>query len=1094
MYVVKRDGQQERMQFDKVTARLDGLMWGLDRQHVLPELVTRKIAASIFSGITTREIDELAADMAAYMVTQHPDYAVLAARILVSNLHKQTPTCFSESMESIDKMSSEIGIASTGEQRHYFTPEFMSKVRKHAKVLDAAVDHNRDYLYDFFAIKTLLKNYLSVDEQKRVLERPQYLLMRVALALHLDNISAALETYKLLSEGKYIHATPTLFNAGKEEGQLSSCFLLQIPDDSLRAIYSTLTQCAMISKYSGGIGVSVHKIRSTGSLIKSSRGQSSGLIPMLRVYNDTARYVDQCFEPTTLVYTKTGPKAIGDVAPLDELVTADGSFFRVAKVLHYSHQGEVLRIGVQHCPMTRVTRQHPFLAITGVDATHEAGLLERLEGGLVVPEYVEAGSLRVGDLVAFAIPTYECDVPDYSVDDCRLWGLMIGHGGISGGFMYIDHPPADGFVQQYLNTHCIEYRQTTGEIPRIEWPIPKYFKVTRQLLYNYQLGGTYRNKTIPSHLLHLPRDKTMALLQGCGYCTELGVLHLVRYLWLRMGSLGLSGDQTGVIRHRNFLYARVISVEVHSSYWGELIDLEMVGNPNYLTDVGVAHNGGGKRKGGVAIYLEPWHADIFAFLDLRKNTGLEHERCRDLFTALWIPDLFMKRVKADEKWSLFSNDTAPGLCDVYGEEFETLYKRYEDEGRAREVVQARKVWDAILDSCQKTGTPYMLYKDACNRKSNQKNLGTLQSSNLCAEILEYTSADEVAVCNLGSVNYAAFVKYDSAKKPYFDFDELHAVAYLATKNLDRVIDVTFYPIPEARRSNLRHRPIGLGDMGLADAFQLMKLPYTSEGAKQLNRDIAETMYHAAMQASADMAVLYGPYYTFWGSPASQGILQFDMWNVKPSGRYNWNVLRNQIQKTGLRNSLVRATMPTATTSQIMGRNESIEPHTSNMYVRRTLAGEFIVLNKNMVRDLQEQGLWTEVVIKKLIRDRGSLQSIDEVPADLKDLYRTVWEIPMRDQIDMAADRGAFICQTQSFNVHMADPTKGKLTAMHFYAWEKGLKTGQYYYRTQAAAEAIQFTVDHSLKVAKESDAPEPADEESAPTMMCTRDSGCTSCQ
>jgi len=1400
MFVIKRNGQKERLQFDKITARLDALMWDIDSKCVFTELIAQKAITGIFNGIKTSEIDVLTAEIAAYMTPQHPDYATLAARILVSNLHKETSTCFSEAMEDINASPQ-----AYNESTPWFSTEFMAKVRKYAKVLDAAIDHSLDFGFDYFGIKTLLKTYLCTDGHGKIIERPQYMLMRIALALNLDSLPNALVTYKALCEKKYTHATPTLFFAGKHEGQLCSCYLTQIADDSLKSIYYTLCKCADISKESGGIGVAVHKIRAKGSLIKRSRGTSNGLIPMLRNYNSTAYYVDQCFEPSTIVYTKAGPTEIGKVAPTDELVTVDGTFSPVAKILHSHYKGTMIGIKTHYSTQSvRLTPQHPLLVLKSQDAKE--------------PEFVEADKIIVGDYVGYPVPTFEQDIADYTLDDCRMWGIMIGAGWIheSNHSMSVSLQSEDSqeFVQDYLRKFLVE---VTSDL---KWIAPPRFKITRQLLYDEN-----GNKKLTPHLLHLPHAKILALLKGiletlndftllvnCDILpiNSRNLLECLKYVLLRIKiptwqfphdtsyalciPIGQISWSNGFQRD-SVLYSRVEKIET-LEYDGEVVDLEMTGdNHNYLTQIGLAHNGGGKRKGGFAIYLEPWHADIFDFLDMRKNTGTEHERCRDLYSALWIPDLFMHRVEEDGKWSLFSQDTAPGLWDVYGKEFDQLYQEYEQKGLARQVIPARKVWDAILESHEQTGTPYMVFKDACNQKSNQKNLGTIQSSNLCvhgdtplltrdgiypiatlqnqqvdvwngeewssvvvkqtssnstmckiefsdnaslvctpehrfyiqgqeqyvcakdlrggeklilldlpdvktfdhkvphfvaaynhgvycsdasivywtgeygttleiknnrvgniddtsdlhlrylvptnysatsklewfagltdasgscvdgelhihhnnlqflqslrlmlltlgvrsnikvnqkdwsfyrdvlllcitsrnvqklvqmgfsprivsipdvkeskddipiivtsitmnytegptycftepkrgmavfngyltgqcAEIVEYTSEKECACCNLGSLNYSAFVKNTESKdgQAYFDFDDLHRVAYLATINLNRVIDVTWYPLQEAKYSNLRHRPLALGDMGLADAFQKLGLPFASDKAKQLNRDIAETVYHACLTASSDLAIKDGPYETFAGSPLSQGIFQFDMWGVKPSGRYDWETLRDKIKKTGVRNSLLRACMPTATTSQILGSNEADEPYTSNLYVRRTLSGEFIVTNKNLVKDLQSRGLWTDQVIRRLIAERGSVQNIDEIPPDLKELYKTVWEIPLKDQIDMCRDRGAYICQSQSFNVHMANPTREKMTKMLFYGWKQGLKTGMYYFRTTPATEAIQFTVDREFKIAKtdtKSDKYVPAletvedeKERNAPD-VCTRESGCTSCQ
>lgn len=750
MFVIKRDGRKESVKFDKITARVQKLCYGFS-ELVDPVKISMKVIEGLYDGVTTSELDSLAAEVAASMTTNHPDYALLAARIAVSNLHKNTDKSFSRTM----KMLYEYKDAKTGQNAGLIADDVYEIIKKNAELLDSTIIYDRDFGYDYFGFKTLERSYLLRVDGK-VVERPQHMLMRVSLGIHKDDINSAIETYHLMSERWFTHATPTLFNAGTPKPQMSSCFLLTMKDDSIEGIYDTLKQCAKISQSAGGIGLSIHNVRATGSYIKGTNGTSNGIVPMLRVFNDTARYVDQ---------------------------------------------------------------------------------------------------------------------------------------------------------------------------------------------------------------------------------------------------------------------------------------------------------GGGKRKGSFAIYLEPWHADIFEFLDLRKNHGKEELRARDLFFALWVSDLFMKRVKADSTWSLFCPNEAPGLADCWGKEFEELYERYEKEGRARKTIPARDLWNAVLESQIETGTPYMLYKDACNAKSNQQNLGTIKSSNLCTEIIEYTSADEVAVCNLASLALPRFVN-----DGVFDHQRLFEVTYVATKNLNKIIDYNYYPVPEAQRSNLRHRPIGLGVQGLADAFIMMRMPFDSPQAKQLNKDIFETIYYASLTASKDLAKDLGPYETYEGSPISKGIFQFDMWNVQPSNRWEWDILRDEIKKYGVRNSLLLAPMPTASTSQILGNNECFEPYTSNIYSRRVLSGEFVVVNKHLLKDLVKLGLWNDDMKNQIIANNGSIQNIEEIPQNIKDLYKTVWEIKQRDIIDMAADRGAYICQSQSLNVFVDKPNFAKLTSMHFHAWERGLKTGMYYLRTKAASEAIKFTV------------------------------------
>jgi len=756
MYVLKRDGRKEEVHFDKITSRIRKLSWGLDRK-VDPAVITSKVISGVYSGVTTRELDELTAQTAAHMVTSHPDYGLLAARITVSNLHKTTKKVFSD---VVDDLYTYVN-PKTGKHGPLISEEVYKIVSENKQKINSRIVYDRDYNYDYFGIKTLERAYLlKIDGL--IAECPQHMLMRVSIGIHKDNLDNAFETYDLMSQKVFTHASPTMFNAGTPRPQLSSCFLLTMQSDSIEGIYDTLKQCARISKNAGGIGVSISNIRANGSYIRGTNGTSNGLVPMLRVFNNTARYVDQ---------------------------------------------------------------------------------------------------------------------------------------------------------------------------------------------------------------------------------------------------------------------------------------------------------GGGKRKGSFAMYLEPWHADVFDFLDLKKNHGKEEERARDLFYALWIPDLFMKRVEKGETWSLMCPNQCPGLQDVIGEEFDALYTQYENDGKYIRQINSRELWNKVLDSQMETGTPYMLYKDPCNRKSNQRNLGVIRSSNLCTEILEYTAPDEVAVCNLASV---ALPKFVNVQTKSYDFNALANVVKVMTRNLNKVIDVNYYPVQEAKNSNMRHRPIGLGVQGLADVFMMLRYPFESPEALLLNKQIFETIYYAAVDSSCDLAAAEGSYETFEGSPASQGKLQPDLWGITPTGLWDWDALREKVASHGLRNSLLVAPMPTASTSQILGNNECFEPYTSNVYIRRTLAGEFVVVNQHLLKDLISRDLWTDLVKNKLLQANGSVQNIEEIPRDLKELYKTVWEISQKHLIDMAADRGAFIDQSQSFNVHMRGVSRKKLTSMHFYGWKKGLKTGMYYLRSQAAVDAIKFTVDSKM--------------------------------
>ena len=754
MYVLKRDGRKEPIMFDKITARVRKLCYGLN-DLVDPVKVAMRVIEGLYDGVTTSELDNLAAETAATMTTTHPDYALLAARISVSNLHKNTKKSFVDTMTDLYTYVN----PRTGKKAPLLADNVYKIIKDNAELLDSTIIYNRDFGYDYFGFKTLERSYL-LKLNGEIVERPQHMLMRVSVGIHLDDLDAAIETYHLMSKKYFTHATPTLFNSGTPKPQMSSCFLLAMKDDSIDGIYDTLKQTAKISQSAGGIGLSIHNIRATGSYIAGTNGTSNGIVPMLRVFNDTARYVDQ---------------------------------------------------------------------------------------------------------------------------------------------------------------------------------------------------------------------------------------------------------------------------------------------------------GGGKRKGSFAIYVEPWHADIFDFLNLKKNHGKEEMRARDLFYAMWIPDLFMRRVEEDTTWTLMCPNECPGLYDSHGKEFEKKYLEYESGNKGRKTIKARELWEKILESQIETGTPYMLYKDAANRKSNQKNLGTIRSSNLCTEILEYTSADEVAVCNLASIALPMFVKDGG-----FDHQGLYDVTVRATKNLNKVIDRNYYPVKEAENSNFRHRPIGLGVQGLADTFIKLRMPFTSDEAKALNQEIFETLYFAALTASKDEAKDEGPYESYKGSPISKGEFQHNLWGIKDeelSGRWDWTALRKDVKKHGVRNSLLVAPMPTASTSQILGNNECFEPYTSNIYTRRVLSGEFIVVNKHLLEDLVNLGVWNEDLKQELMRANGSIQQLDNIPDEIKELYKTAWELSMKDIIDMSRQRGYFIDQSQSLNLFMEGATMAKLTSMHFYAWKSGLKTGMYYLRTKSAVDAIKFTLD-----------------------------------
>ena len=1125
MNVVKRNGGLEPVSFDKVLTRIQTAAQGLE---VNPTLIAQRTLLRIYDGVKTSELDELAAQLSISLMTTNLDYGTLAARIAISNHHKNTSDKFTEVVFELSQQP----VEKTGEIVSNVSQELVDLCHQYGDQINAKIDYERDYLFDYFGFKTLEKlQYLLRNTKGKTLERPQHLIMRVSLALWgTKDLDQAFETYDLLSQKLFIHATPTNFNAGTQRQQLSSCFLIAMKSDSIVGIYDTLKDCAMISKHAGGIGLHIHNVRAKGSLIKGTNGTSNGIVPMLRNFNDTARYVDQCFTPDTLIYTEQGPKMIEDVSISDKVLTSEGIYHKVKMPIRHEYNGKMLEIHVKNAiyPI-RITPEHQILALQNqAKGINFDVIRNRLEKSYAKAEFVDAKELNKGDFVVFPIPTYTYDIEDITEEDCRFYGIMIGDGHISyaaSGVSLNNTTKTETieFVQNYLNNRGIKYNTYNDESSvDIKWSTatPR-FKLTRSQLYD---ANDHKKWDTP--MLHLPLNKLQQIIRGIietdGCVGEkeitielssLGVIESIRYALLRMGALssGYTRNRVGnvstyknittrlptnVIRvprikeimdmfpnapdgefftyltYDNCLYSRIQDI-TEVNYDGIVHDFEIDGPHDYtVAHLGIAHNGGGKRNGSFAIYLEPWHADVEDFLKLKLNTGSEEERCRDLFYALWIPDLFMERVEKNESWTLFCPSEAPGLAEVYGDEFRALYEKYEKEGRGRKQIDAQKLWFKVLDSQIETGTPYLLYKDAANQKSNQKNLGTIKSSNLCVEIVEYSAPDETAVCNLASIALPSYVENNT-----FNYDKLRQVVKVAIRNLNRVIDINYYPTPETKNSNMRHRPVGLGVQGLADVFALMRASWESEEAAEINQRIFEHIYFAAVESSCEIAQEEGPYSTFHdaalgASPMSKGIFQYDLWSTKENpiipltqkdGTLDWDHLKAKVKEHGVRNSLLVAPMPTASTSQILGFNECFEPFTSNIYTRRTLAGEFVVINKYLMRDLEKQGLWSEMMKQQIIARNGSIQGIDQIPEETQKLYKTSWEIKQKIMIDMAAARGAFICQSQSLNLFVADPNYAKLTSMHFYAWKKGLKTGLYYLRTRAPVMAQKFTIDPELQ-------------------------------
>ena len=1375
MYVTKRSGDREIVAFDKILQRIKklGQEAGIKLNYTT---LVMKVIDQLYDGISTTKIDELSAEQCASMASTHPDYNVLAGRIVVSNHHKNTPATFSEAMDQLWNY-----LDKHDKQSPLVSDSLYALVQAHKAELDAMCDYDRDYLIDYFGFKTLDRAYM-MKVNRITVERPQHMWLRVAIGIHGDNMARIKETYDLMSQKYFTHATPTLFNAGTPHPQLSSCFLIAMESDSIEGIYNTLKDCALISKWAGGIGMHIHNIRASGSHIRGTNGASNGIVPMLRVFNNTAKYVDQCLDPDTIVYTKRGPIKIKNIVIGDKVITDDGNYYTIGKILDNDYFGDLYTLDIKHTlyPL-KLTDMHPLWTIKN-DKYYQRNftdVVNQLERNLLVPDFIEVKNIDKNDFVGFPIPQYEKDIPQYTEDDCRFYGILLGDGNISSvnNLAYValnkeTKTDTIEFVENYLqkiNAH-ITYTYNNDKYVRLTWTRNNMFKFTYEMLYTDS-----KEKFIMPAMLHLPKAKILQLIKGVLETdgkvkdnqivlemTSNNIVESVRYMLLRLGILtsGSFRDRTNeshvskygsliqnkkisyilivpktqticdlfkhknlstsssftFFEYKNYLFSIVKSNTFVQNYSGRVIDIEVDNDDhhNFLTHNGLVKNGGGKRNGSFAVYLEPWHADVELFLQMRKNHGDEELKARDLFYALWMPDLFMERIKADGQWTLMCPDECPGLADVYGDAFKDLYTSYEAAGRGRKTVKARDLWFQIMDAQMETGTPYLVYKDAANKKSNQQNVGTIKSSNLCvapetpiltdqghveiqsvqskrvnawngeqfsevtvrktgenqelidvytsdgchlsctkyhkfyntngetveardlsvgtelltcefpivdgpddfpdaykegfwaeanytsfpmttsikskmdwlsgicdnyglvtmqnqltlqlqssqrannvklilqtcgiqisfmssaisltanqlqklfalgfaprttkifqaqlpttgldepvsvrvtkiiqegrrsdtycftenlrhagvfgglltsqcSEILEYSDKDETAVCNLASLALPAFVD-TTTNPPTFDYEKLHQVSRVVTYNLNRVIDVNYYPTEKTRRSNMRHRPIGIGVQGLADVFMMMGHAFASDGASEINRSIFETIYHAAVFESCEMAKVEGAYETFRGSPADLGKLQFDLWGVVPSDRYDWATLKRSISEHGMRNSLLMAPMPTASTSQILGYNECIEPITSNIYSRRTIAGEFIMANKYLMKDLLDLGMWNERVKNSIVANHGSIQHLGDLPEAIREKYKTVWEIPMRGLIDMAAERGAYICQSQSLNLWLEDPNYSNLTSMHFYAWSKGLKTGIYYLRRRARHQAQQFTIEPEKKTGGE---------------------------
>ena len=1063
MLVKKRNGELETVAFDKILRRIRtiGNEVGIKINYTT---LAMKVIDQLYNGISTTKIDELSAQQCASLASTHPDYNVLAGRITISNHHKNTSVSF------VDVMTSLYDYKDThGKSSPLVSDTLYEVVQRYKDEWDNILDYQRDYLIDYFGFKTLERAYL-MQINKVTVERPQHMWLRVSIGIHGDNLEQIRKTYEYMSQKYFTHATPTLFNAGTPHPQLSSCFLLAMENDSIEGIYNTLKDCALISKWAGGIGLHIHNIRASGSHIRGTNGSSNGIVPMLKVFNNTAKYVDQCVLPDTIIYTKQGPIHISKcVSGITEIFNRTGNLETIENVLEHAWSGPILEITLFNYlsnPLS-ITPEHPIYVLQNSADKGEDEIQHDLDSGLTRFDWIEAKDITINDSVVYSIPQYQKDFPGLTEEICYFYGIIL-----SGLILYNENGPNVKINEN--NYNVMHFPSKIEELADFlaGWNIPYEIKIHEYyniITWEKTVNLPYRHSdfysssntdyfAIGQRWSFLPANKIEKILDGFENPNlyNNSILHYVFFLKLRLGNI------PNCIKYQHFLIVPVQRI-LQRNYTGPVYDLQMTEQHNYLLNGGLVHNGGGKRNGSFAIYLEPWHADIELFLQMRKNHGDEELKARDLFYALWVPDLFMERIKVDGKWTLMCPDECPGLADVYGDDFENLYMKYEADGKGKKTVKARDLWFQILDAQMETGTPYLLYKDASNKKSNQKNVGTIKSSNLCTEILEYSDENETAVCNLASIGVPTFVDRTTTP-PTFNYEKLHEVSRIVTYNLNRIIDVNYYPTPKTERSNKRHRPIGIGVQGLADVFMMMNLPFSSDEAKMMNKMIFETIYHGALTESCNIAKIDGKYETFDGSPASHGELQFDLWNVEPcTNRYDWTNLKNEIKVHGLRNSLLLAPMPTASTSQILGFNECIEPITSNIYSRRTIAGEFILANKYLMNDLIALDLWNEKIKNNIIANHGSIQHLEMIPQEIKDKYKTVWEIPMRNLIDMAADRGAYICQSQSLNLWLEDPNYSNLTSMHFYSWSKGLKTGIYYLRRRGRHQAQQFTIEPEKK-------------------------------
>lgn len=1174
MEVIKRNGTIQEVSFDKIKKRITDASNNL--KNINPIFISQKVITSMYNGIKTSELDELASQIASSLITNEPEYIKLATNLIISNNHKNTINNFSDKMILLYNNKNNEGILNP-----LISEDVYNIVLENKDYFNNLINYNRDYNFTYFGFKTLEKSYL-IKQDNKIIERIQDMLLRVSIGLHDYDLELIANSYNSMSNKYFIHATPTLFHSGTSNPQLLSCFLLGT-HDSVDGIYKTISDCVKIQKGAGGIGVHISNIRSKNAVIHSTNGKANGIIPMLRVYNEITRHINQCFDKNTIIYTKYGPKKISNIYINDEVITYDGTYKKVKDIFKYKKNNIILYQFKIYYSFNKVncTPEHQIYILKNNNKdifNNITDIKNKLNNNEIVPSFISANKITETDLVCFPIPE-DTNINNITDNICYLYGVIIGNGNIINNNIIL-HLNSKHTKYKYLKELLITYLDELKDhiykydinelyyVTTITIRIKDSFPIKKEDIY---INKIIRNnkKVISEKYMKLSNNKLLQILKGLiinkevyynndivEICNFNNIINeQIRYILLKNQTLSyiqlfnnniklyfklntiinnvlelkeyINNEDINYFIHNNNIYTSIDKITT-INFTGDVYDLSIENNHNYLTHMGLVHNSG-KRNGSIAIYLEPHHPEILDFLQLRKNHGNEHERTRDLFLGLWISDYFMIKVKNDEEWDLLDPDECPGLNDVFGDEYIKLYNDYVNNGKSRKKIKARQIWNAILNSQIETGTPYILYKDHVNKKTNQSNLGTIKSSNLCAEILEYSDDKEYACCTLASISLPSFV---NNKK--FNYDKFKEIVKIIVTNLNKIIDKNKYPVIETEISNKKHRPLGLGVQGLADLFALYKIPFTSDEAKKLNIEIFESLYYYSLLASYELAVereniilnykneinnfdlkynyenrrenlysfkyinyfyininiykdancinkirkLYniyknnylnekdlnkkeyiGAYDSFKGSPLSEGKYQFDLWNIKPTNRYDWKDLRYKIMNKGIRNSLLIALMPTASTSQILGNNECIEPFVNNIYTRRTLAGDFIIINKYLIDDLKENNLWNDEMKDLIISNNGSIQDINIIPNNIKELYKTAWEMKQKKIIEFSIDRGPYVCQTQSLNLFFREPTINILTSAYFYGWENGIKTNAYYIRSQPKAQTQKFTID-----------------------------------